>query len=57
VLIQLAGVGATFVWSFVITFVLLKITQAVVGIRVSGTEEDIGLDLTEHNEKAYTVIE
>ncbi|WP_455381537.1 ammonium transporter [Salinispira pacifica] len=56
-LIQLAGAGATIVWSFAVTFVLLKITQATVGIRVSDAEEDIGLDLTQHNEKAYTVIE
>ncbi|HUX13141.1 MAG TPA: ammonium transporter [Spirochaetia bacterium] len=57
ILAQLAAIGATLVWSFVVTFILLKITQAVVGIKVTGSEEDIGLDLTQHDEKAYTVIE
>ena len=56
-LFQLADIGATLVYSGVVTFILFKITDWIVGIRVKPHEEDIGLDLTQHNEKAYTVLE
>ena len=56
-LIQLKAVAVTIIYSFVVTFVLLKIVDAVVGLRVSEQDERIGLDLTQHRESGYTVLE
>ena len=57
VLIQLKAVIFTIVWSGVISFILLKIIDAVVGLRVEEDEERIGLDLTDHRESAYTLVD
>jgi Amt family ammonium transporter len=53
VLVQLTGVVAVAVWSGVLTWVLLKITDGVVGMRVQAEEETEGLDTVLHNEKGY----
>ncbi len=53
VLIQSLGVGATWVFAGLGTFVILKIVDGVVGLRVSQEEEVLGLDLTQHSERAY----
>jgi Amt family ammonium transporter len=53
--IQLVSVLATIVYCFVITFILLKIVDAVVGLRVDEEDEDLGLDLSQHGENAYTI--
>ena len=53
VLIQLIGVGATWIFAGVGTFVILKIVDGLVGLRVSKEEEILGLDLTQHSERAY----
>jgi len=50
---QLLAVGATLVWSFVVTFVLAKIIDATIGLRVKSDEEAEGLDVTQHAEAAY----
>jgi Amt family ammonium transporter len=50
---QAISVVAAFTYSFAATFVLLKIVDAVVGLRVTGDEEEIGLDLTQHGERGY----
>jgi ammonium transporter, Amt family len=50
---QVVGVVATIVFSFAVTFVLLKIIDAVVGLRVDPEAEITGLDLSEHAETAY----
>ena len=52
---QLIGVAVTAVWSGVLTWVLLKLVDAVVGMRVAGEEETEGLDTVEHNEKGYNL--
>jgi Amt family ammonium transporter len=44
---------AGLVFPFVMTFVILWITDKVVGLRVSGAEELTGLDVGEHAEAAY----
>jgi Amt family ammonium transporter len=51
--IQLVAVLATIVLAFVGTMILLKVTDLLVGIRVSPDAEQMGLDLSEHNESAY----
>jgi ammonium transporter, Amt family len=55
VLVQLYGVLAIAAWSGVLTFVLLKLCDAVTGMRVSAEEESEGLDTALHNEKGYNL--
>jgi len=57
VLTQLAGVSASWILAGGATFVLLKFLDAIMKIRVTEEEEDIGLDLTQHSESGYTVLE
>jgi ammonium transporter, Amt family len=54
---QLIAVGATLVWSGVITFVILKVLHLVIpgGLRVSEEDEETGLDLTQHSEMGYSL--
>jgi len=52
---QLIGVVATAVWSGVLTWLLLKLVDAVAGMRVAGEEETEGLDTVLHNEKGYNL--
>lgn len=52
-MVQLIGIVATAIWAGVLTFVFLKIAQALVGIRVSEEEETEGLDITSHGERGY----
>ncbi len=53
IIIQIVGVGATWVFSFVGTFIILKVLDTIMGLRVEKEEEIVGLDLSEHNERAY----
>ena len=55
VLVQLAGVLATAAWSGAVTWVLLKLADAVAGMRVTQEEENEGLDTVLHNEKGYNL--
>jgi Amt family ammonium transporter len=55
VLVQVYGVLATAAWSGAITFLLLKLCDAVTGMRVSAEEENEGLDTVLHNEKGYNL--
>lgn len=45
------------IFAAVVTFILYKIVDATLGLRVKDRDETIGLDLTQHGEAAYTVIE
>lgn len=47
---QLIGVGATVVYGFIVTFIILKVLDMVIGLRVSEEEEREGLDVTQHGE-------
>jgi Amt family ammonium transporter len=53
--VQLIGVVAAGAWSAVASFVLIKLTQALVGLRVGRDAETQGLDLTGHGEAGYNV--
>jgi ammonium transporter, Amt family len=55
VLVQLAGVVATAVWSGALTWVLLKLIDVLVGLRVSSEQETEGLDLVLHDENGYNL--
>ena len=50
---QFIGVVATLVYTFVVSFVLLKILDAIIGLRVSEEDEEEGLDLALHDERGY----
>jgi Amt family ammonium transporter len=56
-LIQLLAVAVTMAYSFVATLILYKVVDWVVGMRVTEKDEIMGLDLTQHNENAYTLLE
>lgn len=52
---QLIGGVSTLVWTAVVTLVILKVVDLILGLRVSEEEEDEGLDLTSFNERGYTL--
>lgn len=51
--VQATGVVATFAYTLVVTWVLLKVVDALLGLRVDDDEETIGLDLVLHDERGY----
>ena len=51
--VQIVGVVATGVWAVVLTFIILKIVNALVGLRVDEEHEVQGLDLATHGERGY----
>ncbi len=53
--VQLLGVAATLAWCGIATYVILKLTDAVLGLRVSSEQEQEGLDLVLHNETGYNL--
>ena len=53
VVVQITGVLATGVYTAIITFVLLKVIDVVIGLRVNEEEETEGLDINQHNERGY----
>ncbi len=57
VLKQLAGIGAVGAYSFIATLVILKVLDLTLGLRVSDDEEQLGLDVTQHGERAYVFDE
>jgi Amt family ammonium transporter len=55
--VQFIAVATTIVYSGVLTFVLFKIVDKLLGIRATEAEESIGLDISQHEEIAYTEAE
>jgi Amt family ammonium transporter len=55
VISQLWGVGTVVVWSGVVSFVLFKLIDMTMGLRVAPEAEREGLDVTEHGESAYHI--
>lgn len=53
--IQLLGAAATIIFSLIVTAIILKVTDKLVGLRVDPDEEQQGLDLSQHNEVGYTL--
>ena len=51
--VQALAVVVTWVYSAVVTFVLLKLINALVGLRVTNDGEEAGLDVDQHGENAY----
>jgi ammonium transporter, Amt family len=54
---QLLAVGVVLVYCLVLTFIIYKVVDKLVGIRANNEEESSGLDLTQHEEIAYTEAE
>jgi len=52
---QLIGIVAVTIWCAVLSFIILKIVDKTIGLRVSTDEETEGLDLVLHNERGYTL--
>jgi len=50
---QIIAVGVTWIYAFIMTFILAKIIDATIGLRVRDEEEAVGLDISQHAEKAY----
>ncbi len=55
VALQLAGAAATIVYSGVLTWVILKVIDGAVGLRVTPEEEEEGLDIALHNERGFNL--
>ncbi|HZN85269.1 MAG TPA: ammonium transporter [Burkholderiales bacterium] len=53
--VQFTGVLAVGAWSGIVTWILLKLTDVVAGLRVTADEETEGLDTALHNEKGYNL--
>ena len=54
---QVVAVGATIAFSLTVTFVILRVVGATVGLRVTEDEELSGLDLSQHSEAGYALGE
>ena len=52
---QLLSIIITIAWSGILSFIILKIVDATVGLRVEEDEERQGLDLSQHNERGYNL--
>ena len=53
--IQFKGVAFTIVYTGIVSFVILKVLDLVIGLRVTEEEETVGLDLALHNERGYNL--
>ena len=47
---------ATMIYAGVVTWILLKLIDVTMGLRVKPAEEEAGLDLTQHGETAYHMV-
>jgi Amt family ammonium transporter len=52
-LVQLLAAAVTIVFAVVVTFVIAKVLDRTIGLSVTETEEQVGLDIAEHGERAY----
>ncbi len=54
-IVQLYGVLATTFWCGIMTLVLLLLTKKLVGLRITEDQENVGLDVSEHDERGYII--
>lgn len=54
---QIVACGVTIAYTAVVTFIICFVVDKVMGLRVSQEEEVMGLDLTQHHERAYTILD
>ena len=55
VLVQLTGISATFFYTAVVSWILLKLVDNLLGLRVDEEEETSGLDVLEYSERGYDI--
>ncbi len=55
--VQSIAIISTIVYSMIVTTIIYWLINLTVGVRVDEAEESTGLDISEHNERAYTIIE
>ena len=55
IIVQTIGVGATILYCAVVTYIILKIVSVFISLRVDEEQETIGLDLSLHDERGYTM--
>ncbi len=56
VIVQIIGILAVATYTAILTFIILKVVGAITsGIRVTADEEQVGLDITDHDEKGYSM--
>jgi ammonium transporter, Amt family len=53
--VQLTGIVAVTIWTVSVSFVILKLIDRIIGLRVPEAEETEGLDITQHEEKGYSL--
>jgi len=53
--VQATGVAATFAYTAVMTFIILKLVDMMIGLRIGADEENEGLDLALHDERGYNL--
>jgi Amt family ammonium transporter len=51
--VQALGVAAVFIYTGVLTWIILKVLQFTMGLRVGVEDEQVGLDILEHEERGY----
>ena len=51
--IQLTGIAATFAYTAIVSWVLLRVVDAIVTVRVDQEDETAGLDIVLHDERGY----
>ena len=54
-IIQLTGLIATLIWSVLLSFIILKLVQMLVGLRISTETEELGIDARVHGERGYNM--
>jgi Amt family ammonium transporter len=53
VIVQAKGVAVTVIYTAVVSYILLKIIDVIIGLRVNEEDETMGLDLSQHDERGY----
>ena len=56
-MVQSVGMIATLAYAITVTYIILKVLDFTMGLRVTDEEEVIGLDITQHEESAYTILD
>lgn len=51
--VQLIGIASTFIYTAIVTYILLKVVGMITGLRVTPDEEAQGLDIVDHEERGY----
>jgi len=51
--VQLTGIVAVVAWTAIASYLILKVVDAILGLRVTDEEETEGLDITQHDERGY----